>query len=219
MPGRGSRQPGKEGSTRQRRRDAGVREQRLVAGAAQPRVLHAELRPVDPMGEEFDYVKEFQSLDLDAVMNDLKAFMTDSQDWWPADFGHYGRLFIRMAWHSAGTYRIARRAWRRWLWATALRAAQQLAGQRQPRQGAAPVVADQAEIRPEDLMGRSHDPHRQRRARIHGLQDLRLRRRTHRQSGSPTIRSTGARKATGSATIAISAIASSRILSAPCRWA
>src|ERR1700720_4242101 len=62
---------------------------------------------VDPMGEEFDYVKEFASLDLNAVINDLKALMTDSQEWWPADFGHYGPLFIRMAWHSAGTYRIA----------------------------------------------------------------------------------------------------------------
>ena len=61
----------------------------------------------DPMGEDFDYEKEFKSLDLDAVIKDLHALMTDSQDWWPADFGHYGGLFIRMAWHSAGTYRIA----------------------------------------------------------------------------------------------------------------
>jgi len=59
------------------------------------------------MGEAFDYTKEFKSLDLDAVVKDLHALMTDSQDWWPADFGHYGGLFIRMAWHSAGTYRIA----------------------------------------------------------------------------------------------------------------
>ena len=58
------------------------------------------------MGEEFDYAKEFKSLDLQAVIKDLNALMTDSQDWWPADFGHYGGLFIRMAWHSAGTYRI-----------------------------------------------------------------------------------------------------------------
>ncbi len=59
------------------------------------------------MGEEFDYAKEFKSLDLNAVIKDLHALMTDSQEWWPADFGHYGGLFIRMAWHSAGTYRIA----------------------------------------------------------------------------------------------------------------
>ncbi|MGC2194805.1 MAG: catalase/peroxidase HPI [Terriglobales bacterium] len=69
-------------------------------------VLHQHSPWSNPMGEEFDYAKEFKSLDLNAVVKDLHALMTDSQDWWPADFGHYGGLFIRMAWHSAGTYRI-----------------------------------------------------------------------------------------------------------------
>jgi catalase-peroxidase len=70
-------------------------------------VLHAQSTRSDPMGTAFDYAKEFKSLDLNAVIKDLQALMTDSQPWWPADFGHYGGLFIRMAWHSAGTYRIA----------------------------------------------------------------------------------------------------------------
>jgi catalase-peroxidase len=69
-------------------------------------VLHTNAPAADPMGEAFDYTKEFENLDIDAVIKDLHALMTDSQAWWPADFGHYGGLFIRMAWHSAGTYRI-----------------------------------------------------------------------------------------------------------------
>ena len=71
------------------------------------KVLHQNSPLSDPMDKEFDYAKEFKSLDLNAVIKDLHALMTSSQDWWPADFGHYGGLFIRMAWHSAGTYRIA----------------------------------------------------------------------------------------------------------------
>jgi len=69
-------------------------------------VLHQHSPESNPMGQEFDYAREFKTLDLNAVVKDLHALMTDSQDWWPADFGHYGGLFIRMAWHSAGTYRI-----------------------------------------------------------------------------------------------------------------
>ena len=69
-------------------------------------VLHRNSTLSDPMGKAFDYAKEFKSLDLNAVIKDLHALMTESQEWWPADFGHYGGLMIRMAWHSAGTYRI-----------------------------------------------------------------------------------------------------------------
>ena len=71
------------------------------------KMLSQQSEKTDPMGEEFDYAEAFQSLDLGALKRDLHAHMTDSQEWWPADFGHYGPLFVRMAWHSAGTYRTA----------------------------------------------------------------------------------------------------------------
>lgn len=70
-------------------------------------MLHQHSAKSDPMGAEFNYAEAFKQLDLDALIKDLHALMTDSQDWWPADFGHYGPLFVRMAWHSAGTYRVS----------------------------------------------------------------------------------------------------------------
>ena len=69
-------------------------------------VLHRNSGLSDPMDGAYDYAKEFKSLDIKALIRDLRALMTDSQPWWPADFGHYGGLFIRLAWHAAGTYRI-----------------------------------------------------------------------------------------------------------------
>src|SRR3984893_7593368 len=70
------------------------------------KVLHPNAPQSDPMGRDFNYAQEFKTLDLDALKEDIKQVITTSQDWWPADYGHYGPLLIRMAWHSAGTYRI-----------------------------------------------------------------------------------------------------------------
>ena len=148
------------------------------------KVLAKNPAVANPMGADFDYAAEFKSLDLPAVKKDIEKALTTSQDWWPADFGHYGPLIIRMAWHSAGTYRIERRPGRRWCGAAALRAPQQLARQRQPRQSPAPALAGQEAVRQEDLVGRSDDPRRECRARVDGLQDLRLRRWSRRRLGA-----------------------------------
>ena len=135
-------------------------------------------RNPDPMGEDFDYCEAFNAARLrSALKEDLKALMTDSQEWWPADYGHYGPFFIRMAWHAAGTYRTGDGRGGASERAAALRSAQQLARQRQPRQGAAPAVADQAEIRQAHQLGRPLRPHRQCRDRIDGRSGVRLRRR------------------------------------------
>ncbi|NIL95394.1 MAG: catalase-peroxidase, partial [Woeseiaceae bacterium] len=69
-------------------------------------ILHQHSALSNPMGEDFDYAEEFKKLDVKALKQDLYALMTESKDWWPADYGHYGPLFVRMTWHAAGTYRV-----------------------------------------------------------------------------------------------------------------
>ena len=180
--------------------------------------LHGNSSLSDPMDKTFDYAKEFKTLDLNAVIKDLHALMTDSQDWWPADFGHYGGLFIRMAWHSAGTYRIADGRGGAGAGQQRFAPLNSLAGQREPRQGAPAAVADQAEIRPENFLGRPHDPRRQRRPRTRWVSRRSASPAAAPMCGSPRS-STGVLKARGSATSAIAANASCRTRSARCRWA
>jgi catalase-peroxidase len=107
----------------------------------------------NPMDADFNYAEEFKKLDVGALKQDLYALMTDSQDWWPADFGHYGGLFIRMAWHSAGTYRIGDGRGGGGSGAQRFPPPQRLARQHTPRQGSQTSLADQAEIRQKGLLG------------------------------------------------------------------
>ena len=140
---------------------------------------------IDPMGERLrlrDGIREHST--SAALKADVVNVMTTSQDWWPADYGHYGPLFIRMAWHSAGTYRIHDGRGGAGIGYAAVRTAQQLARQRQPRQGPPPALAGQAEVRPKDLLGRPVHSCRQLCPRVHGLEDLRLRRWSGRRLGA-----------------------------------
>ena len=180
-------------------------------------VLHQNSTLSDPMGEAFDYAKEFKSLDLNAVIKDL-ACVDDGLAGVVA-----GRLRpLRAAVHSHGVAQRRhvphrRRPRRRRRRPAALRAAQQLAGQREPRQGAPAAVADQAEVRQQDLVGRPDDPRRQRRARVDGLQDLRFRRRARGCLGARRA-STGVPRARGWRRALQRRPRACRILSPPCRW-
>ena len=181
-------------------------------------MLHRNSSLSDPMGEAFDYAKEFKSLDLKAVIKDLHALMTNSQAWWPADFGHYGGLFIRMAWHSAGTYRTtdgrggAGAGQQRfaplnsWPDNANLDKARRLLWPIKQKYGRKISWADLIRSR------------RQRRPRIDGLQDVRLCRRPRRRVGAGRAL-LGSRRAPGSATSATAANVNSPNRSARCRWA
>jgi hypothetical protein len=169
---------------------------RLVARCAGRRHLSPN-GSSNPMGEDFDYAEAFNTLDYNALKADLTALMTDSQPWWPADYGHYGPFFIRMAWHAAGHLSHRRRSRRRQQRAAAVRPAQLVARQRQPRQGAAPAVADQAEVWPGDQLGRPVHPDRQCRDRIDGRAGVRLRRRPRRRLRAGTDIYWGSRRQVG----------------------
>lgn len=148
------------------------------------KVLHQNPAVADPMGAAFDYAAEVATIDVDALTRDIEEVMTTSQPWWPADYGHYGPLFIRMAWHAAGTYRIhdgrggAGGGMQRFAPLNSWPDNGQLG------QGAPAAVAGQEEVRQEALMGGPDCFRRQLRAGIDGLQDVRVRLRPGRPVGA-----------------------------------
>ena len=182
-------------------------------------ILHQHSSLSDPMGEAFNYAEEFKKLDLEAAEEGPHR----------ADDGFAGMVAgrlrpLRAALHPHGLAQRRhlphrRRPRRRRRRPAAFRAAQQLAGQRQPRQGAPAAVADQAEIRQQDLLGRPDDPHRQRRAGIDGLQDLRLRRRPRRRLGAGGGHLLGPRRQVAGRRALQRRPRTRRTRSAPCRWA
>ena len=147
---------------------------------------------------DFDYAEAFKALDYQALKADLTALMTDSQPWWPADYGHYGPFFIRMAWHAAGTYRTADGRGGANSGQQRFAPLDSLARQRQSRQGPPPAVADQAEIRPEHQLGRPVHPRRQRRDRDRWAARCSASAAAAPTCSSPSATSTGARRTNGS---------------------
>ena len=184
-PGQREREPGDRLADARRPGTARTRLKDWWPNSLDLSVLHAHSSKGNPLGRGLRLRRsEFAKLDVEALKRDIVEVLTTSQDWWPADFGHYGGLMIRMSWHAAGTYRIYDGRGGAGDGGQRFAPAQQLARQRQPRQGPPPAVAGQAEVRPEDLVGRPARARRQRRAGGHGLRDLRLRLRPRGRLGA-----------------------------------
>ncbi len=141
-------------------------------------LLHRNGIDADPLGADFDYAAAFATIDLDELKREITTLLTTSVDWWPADYGNYGPQMVRMAWHAAGTYRIADGRGGAGYRHAALRPDRQLVGQRQHRQVPAAAAADQAEVRQRPVLGGPDGADRQLLAGADGFAHLRLRRRT-----------------------------------------